>query len=128
RVAGSANLVLYAVPAAFGICFVLACVGVVGAVRCQPTLNWLFPDSLLGAVLPLLVWLASGLVALPYVYMGAKYLLPGVPAAALLIVLHAARVRQRRYPLTVALVIALGWISGALIVVGDSTLASSQRE
>jgi hypothetical protein len=60
--------------------------------------------------------------------MGAKYLLPGVPAAALLIVLHAARVRQRRYPLTVALVIALGWISGALIVVGDSTLASSQRE
>jgi hypothetical protein len=91
-------------------------------------LNALFPDSLLGAVLPLLVWLGSGLVALPYVYMGAKYLLPGVPAAALLIVLHAARVRQRRYLLTVALVIALGWISGALIVVGDSTLASSQRE
>jgi hypothetical protein len=128
RVAGSANLVLYAVPAALGICFVLACVGVVGGIRGQPPLNWLFPDSLLGAVLPLLVWLGSGLVALPYVYMGAKYLLPGVPAAALLIVLHAARVRQRRYSLTVALVIALGWISGALIVVGDSTLASSQRE
>jgi hypothetical protein len=74
-----------------------------------------------------LVWLASGLVALPYVYMGAKYLLPGVPAAALLIVLHAARVPHPRYPLTVAILIALGWVSGALIVVGDTTLASSQR-
>jgi hypothetical protein len=60
--------------------------------------------------------------------MGAKYLLPGVPAAALLIVRHAARVRQQRYPLTLALVVALGWISGALIVVGDTTLARSQRE
>ena len=81
-----------------------------------------------GSVLPLLVWLGSGMVALPYVYMGAKYLLPGVPAAALLIVRHAARARQPRYPLTVALLVALGWISGALIVVGDTTLASSQRE
>ena len=53
-------------------------------------------------LLPLLLWLGSGLVALPYVHMAAKYLLPGVPAAALLIVLHAARVRQQRYPLTVA--------------------------
>jgi hypothetical protein len=68
------------------------------------------------------------MVALPYVYMGAKYLLPGVPAAALLIVRHAAHARQQRYPLTVALLVALGWISGALIVVGDTTLASSQRE
>jgi hypothetical protein len=67
------------------------------------------------------------MVALPYVHMSAKYLLPGVPAAALLIVLHAARVRQQRYPLTVALLVALGWISGALIVWGDTTLASSQR-
>ena len=68
------------------------------------------------------------MIALPYVHMAAKYLLPGVPAAALLIVLHAARVRQPRYPLIVALLVALGWISGALIVVGDTTLASSQRE
>ena len=145
RVAGSANMVLYAVPAALGTCFLLACAGVLGDLRGGagggrkrrggplPTqgvpgrgsdaegrgLGW--------GVLPLVVWLGSGLVALPYVYMGAKYLLPGVPAAALLLVLHAARVRQRRYPLTVALVVALGWISGALIVVGDSTLASSQR-
>ena len=112
-VSGAAPLVRYAVPAALGICFVLACVGVVGDLR---------------QALPLVVWLGSGLVALPYVYMGAKYLLPGVPAAALLIVLHAARVRQPRYPLTVALLVAVGWISGALIVVGDTTLAGSQRE
>jgi hypothetical protein len=108
----SANLVLYAVPAALGIGFILALVGVIGDIRHAS---------------PLLVWLGSGIVALPYVYMGAKYLLPGVPAAALLIVLHAARVRRRRYPLTVALLVALGWISGALIVVGDATLAGSQR-
>jgi hypothetical protein len=109
---GSANLVLYAVPAALGICFLLALVSVVGDIR---------------HALPLVVWLGAGMVALPYVYMGAKYLLPGVPAAALLIVLHAARVRQQRYPLTVALLVALGWISGAFIVVGDATLAGSQR-
>jgi hypothetical protein len=79
------------------------------------------------AELPLLVWLASGLVALPYVYMGAKYLLPGVPAAALLIVRYASRVRQQRYPLTVAILVAAGWISGALVILGDTALASSQR-
>ena len=119
-VGGAANLVLYAVPAALGICFLLACVIVVGrASACQRPL---------AGVLPLLVWLGSGMVALPYVYMSAKYLLPGVPAAALLIVRHAARSRQPRHPLTVALLVALGWISGALIVVGDTTLASSQRE
>jgi len=101
------------VPAALGLCFILALVGVVGDIR---------------PALPLVVWLGAGMVALPYVYMGAKYLLPGVPAAALLMVLHAARVRQRRYPLTVALLVAMGWICGALIVVGDTTLASSQRE
>jgi hypothetical protein len=128
---GPANLVLYAVPAALGICFLLATAGVVGDLRPaltrQPEPR---PGSPLGvrSVLPLLVWLGAGLVALPYVHMGAKYLLPGVPAAALLIVLHAARVRQRRFPLTVALLIALGWISGALIVIGDTTLASSQRQ
>jgi hypothetical protein len=59
--------------------------------------------------------------------MGAKYLLPGVPAAAILIVLHAARVRQRRYPLTIALLVAIGWISAALIVLGDTALSNSQR-
>jgi hypothetical protein len=135
RVAGSANLVLYAVPAALGICFVAACVGVVRDIQGEPLPNGRGSDVLtepgaiwVGSAWPLLVWLGAGLVALPYVHMGAKYLLPGVPAAALLVVLHGARVRQRRYPVTVALVIALGWISGALIVVGDSTLASSQRE
>jgi 4-amino-4-deoxy-L-arabinose transferase-like glycosyltransferase len=116
-ITGSANLVLYAVPAALGICFVVACVVVACPSEPRP----------LGNVLPLVVWLGSGMVALPYVHMAAKYLLPGVPAAALLIVLHADRVRQRRYPLTVALLVALGWISGALIVVGDTALASSQR-
>ena len=30
----------------------------------------------------LTVWLFCGMVALPYVHMAAKYLLPGVPAAA----------------------------------------------
>ncbi|MCX6629540.1 MAG: hypothetical protein NTW28_18130 [Candidatus Solibacter sp.] len=129
-VPGSANLVLYAVPAALGICFVLACVGLGGAGFSLPgraKLGLFFPpDS--ESVLPLWVWLGSGMVALPYVHMAAKYLLPCVPAAALLIVLHAARVRQPRYPLTVALLVALGWISGALIVVGDTTLAASQRE
>jgi len=39
-----------------------------------------------------------------------------------------ARERQQRYPLVVAILIALGWISGALIIVGDTTLASSGRE
>jgi hypothetical protein len=125
---GPASLVLYAVPAALGVCFILALLGVVGqASACQRPLAGGLSLSSPGG-LPLVVWLGAGLVALPYVYMGAKYLLPGVPAAALLIVLHAARVRQRRYPLTVALVVALGWISGALIVVGDTTLAWSQRE
>jgi hypothetical protein len=112
---GSSSLALLAVPEALGFCFVLACWGIVG-------------DLDLRRALPLVVWLGSGLVALPYVQMGAKYLLPGVPAAALLIVLHAARVHQRRYRMTVALLVALGWISGALIVIGDTTLASSQRE
>jgi hypothetical protein len=153
-IAGSANLVLYAVPAALGICFLLASVGVVGDIQggagfslsiraklghfflrasAPPRLRGekasLFGSGFegLGSAFPLLVWLGSGLAALPYVYMAAKYLLPSVPAAALLIVLHAARVRQPRYPLTVALLVALGWISGALIVIGDTTLASSQR-
>ena len=123
---GPASLVLYAVPAALGLCFVLALVIVVGDIR-SATARQSEPRPS-GSGLPLLVWLGAGMVALPYVYMGAKYLLPGVPAAALLIVLHAVRVRQRRYPLTVALLVAMGWICGALIVVGDTTLASSQRE
>jgi hypothetical protein len=109
----SPNVSQYAVPAALAICFTIACMVVAGDFR---------------RALPLLVWLGSGLVALPYVYMAAKYLLPGVPAAALLIVLHGARVNQQRYPLTVAILVALGWITGALIVAGDSALAASQRE
>ena len=111
--ASSANLAQYAVPAAWGVCFVAACALIVLDLR---------------HVAPLVVWLCAGLAALPYVQMAAKYLLPGVPAAALLIVLHAARVPQPRYPLTVALLIAVGWIAGAAIVVGDATLAGSQRE
>jgi hypothetical protein len=128
-VGGPANLVLYTVPAALGLCFILALVAVVvgQASACQRPRAGGFSLSFPVSGLPLLVWLGAGMVALPYVYMGAKYLLPGVPAAALLIVLHAARVRQRRYPLTVALLVATGWICGALIVVGDTTLASSQR-
>jgi hypothetical protein len=160
-VGGPANLALHAVPAALGVCFILALLGVVGGIRSEPAYGQSEPRQseavkeplphpgargfaclvgqalspahrflrgFSGRGLPLVVWLGAGLVALPYFYMGAKYLLPGVPAAALLIVLHAARVRQRRYPLAIALVVALGWICGALIVVGDTTLASSQRE
>ena len=103
----------YAIPAALGICFLFACAKVAADWR---------------PLLPFLLWLGAGLIALPYVHMAAKYLLPGVPAAALLIVLHAARVRQQRYPLTLAILIAAGWIAGALIVIGDTTLAASQRD
>ena len=105
----SANVEQYAVPAAAAVCFLVACWWIRGR-------------------LDLWVWLGSGLVALPYVHMAAKYLLPGVPAAALLIVLHGAGVRQQRFPLTLAILVVAGWISGSLIVVGDTTLATSQRE
>ena len=110
--ASAANLRQYAVPAALGVCFLAAILDLARELR---------------RAVPLFVWLGSGLVALPYVYMSAKYLLPGVPAAALLIVLHGARAGQRRYSLAVAVLVALGWIAGALIIVGDTTLASSQR-
>ncbi len=126
KVHASANLVLYAVPAALGVSFLVSAAGLLSDFK-RP-LSDAFSRHFHGGALTLFVWLASGMVALPYVHMSAKYLLPGVPAAALLIVLHAARVRQQRYPFTVALLIALGWISGALIVWGDTTLASSQRE
>jgi 4-amino-4-deoxy-L-arabinose transferase-like glycosyltransferase len=108
----SANLSTYAIPAALGICFIAACVLIVRDLRYAA---------------PLVVWLCAGLVALTYVYMSAKYLLPGVPAAALLIVLHGARVRQPRYPLVIALLIAISWIAGAAIILGDTALADSQR-
>ena len=132
-VTGEAHLARYAVPEALGVCFLLACVGMVRDIRRQPLPDGRGSDLLaeprpLGSVLPLVVWLGSGLIALPYIYMGAKFLLPGVPAAALLMVLHAARVRQPRYPRMVAVVVALGCIAGALIVAGDTTLAVSQRE
>jgi hypothetical protein len=110
--APAANLAEYAVAASLGLCFAAACALLVSDLR---------------HVAPLVVWMCSGLVALPYVQMAAKYLLPGVPAAALLIVLHAARARQPRYPLVVAILIATGWLAGAAIVVGDTTLAQSQR-
>jgi len=106
------NLHQYAVPAALGLCFLAAFIDLSRELR---------------HALPILVWLFAGLIALPYVYMSAKYLLPGVPAAALLIVLHAARVRQPRRPLILAVLIAAGWISGALIVAGDSALAGGSR-
>ena len=108
----AANLVQYGLAAAFGICFAAACIWIARGSR---------------HVAPLVVWLCAGLVVLPYTYFAAKYVLPGVPAAALLIVLHAARVRQPRYPLTVALLIAAGWMAGAAIIVGDTTLARSQQ-
>ena len=136
RVTASANLVLYAVPAALGICLVWAAVGVVRGIRHAAPSAAVPPGGSATAaegrrfaiVWPLVVWLGAGLVALPYVHMAAKYLLPGVPAAALLVAFHAARAGQRRYPLTVALLIALGWSTGALIVIGDTTLANSQRQ
>jgi hypothetical protein len=108
----AANLRMYAIPAALGVCFIGALVLLVRDPRDYA---------------PLIVWLCAGLAAIAYVQMAAKYLLPGIPAAALLIVLHGARVRHPRYPLTIALLIALGWISGAMIIVGDTTLANSQR-
>jgi hypothetical protein len=111
-VAASPNLTQYAVPAALALCFLYACTQVASDWRAQSSLS---------------VWLFAGLVAVPYVYMAAKYLLPGIPAAALLIVLHASQVQQQRFPLALAILIAAGWIAGALIVVGDTTLATSQR-
>lgn len=106
------NLREYAVPAILGLCFLAAFLDIARPLRYA----W-----------PMFVWLFAGLVALPYVYMSAKYLLPGVPAAALLIVLHAARIRQQRFPLTVALLIAMGWVSGAILLMGGATLAGSGR-
>jgi hypothetical protein len=111
-VSSSANLQQYAVPAALGICFAAAVSG-------------LFRE--LKHALPLALWLGSGLVAAPYVHMAAKYLLPGVPAAALLIVLHGARLQPHRFRFITALLIAAGGISGILIVAGDATLAQSER-
>jgi hypothetical protein len=108
----SANMSQYAVPAAIGLCWIVGCVMLMREL----------PNTA-----PLAVWLCAGLMALPYVHMAAKYLLPAVPAAALLIVLHGARSRHPRYPLTVALLVAVGWIAGAMILIGDTTLASSQR-
>jgi hypothetical protein len=126
KVTDSANLVLYAVPASLGVCFLVAVVALASAFKGPQSDGFSF--NVAGPALPLFLWLASGMIALPYVYMGAKYLLPGVPAAALIVVLHAARVRQQRYPLTIAILVALGWIAGAFIVWGDTTLAASQRE
>jgi len=111
-VSSSANLQQYAVPAALGICFAAANLGLFREV----------PHAL-----PLALWLGSGLVAAPYVHMAAKYLLPGVPAAALLIVLHGARLDPRRFRFITALLIAAGGITGTVIVAGDATLARSQR-
>jgi hypothetical protein len=139
---GPASLVLYAMPAALSVCFLLACALLLGDCEAEPAVGDAAPSRMwarvrgvfrlappvAGSSLPLLVWLGAGLIALPYFHMAAKYLLPGVPAAALLVVRHAARVSQRRFPLVVALLMALGWISGTLIVIGDTTLASSQRD
>jgi hypothetical protein len=108
----SANLRQYAVPAALGICFAAA---ILGLLRELPH------------ALPLALWLGSGLVAAPYVHMAAKYLLPGVPAAALLVVMHGARLQPHRFRFVTALLIAAGGICGILIVAGDATLAGSQR-
>ena len=109
---GSANLQQYAVPAALGICFAAAFLGLFRELR---------------HAAPLALWAGSGLLAAPYVHMAAKYLLPGVPAVALLVVLHGARLEPRRFGFILALLIAAGGIAGILIVVGDSTLAGSER-
>ena len=109
---GSANLRQYAVPAALGICFAAAFLGLFRALR---------------HAAPLALWAGSGLLAAPYVHMAAKYLLPGVPAVAMLVVLHGARIPPRRFRFLTALLVAAGGISGILIIVGDATLAGSQR-
>lgn len=109
---GPARISLHAVGGALALCAIVAMVDLVRQVRHSA---------------PLVLWLLSGLVALPYVFMAAKYLLPGIPAAALLIVLHAARTHQQRYPLTIAVLVAAGWIVSAFVIVGDATLAGSQR-
>jgi len=108
----SPNLTQYAIPAALGICFAAAFLGLSREMR-HPV--------------PLGLWACSGLLAAPYVHMAAKYLLPGVPAAALLVVLHGARLQPQRFRFLTALLIASGGIAGILIVAGDSTLAGSQR-
>lgn len=108
----SPNLQAYAIPAALGICGAVALSGLLREV----------PHAV-----PLAVWSGCGLLAIPYVHMAAKYLLPGVPAMALLVVLHGTRLRPQHFRFTVSLLIAAGGICGLLIIVGDSTLASSQR-
>ena len=108
----SSNLNQYAVPAALGICFATAFMGLLREQR---------------HALPLALWACSGLLAAPYVHMAAKYLLPGVPAAAMLVVLHGASLQPQRFRFLTALLIAAGGIAGTLIIVGDSTLAGSQR-
>jgi hypothetical protein len=108
----SPNLHEHAVPGALAICTLIAC----------GDLFRTLPHRL-----PFIVWLGSGLVVLPYVFLAPKYLLPGIPAAALIIVLDASRRRQPRFPLTASILLAAGWIAGALIVAGDTTLANAQR-
>jgi hypothetical protein len=108
----SSNLQQYAVPGALAVCGLIA---ITDLLRRIPH------------VLPLAVWLGSGLVVLPYVFMAPKYLLPGLPAAALLVVLDAARLHQPRFPLTIALLLAAGWGAGAMVIIGDAALAKSQR-
>ena len=110
--AGSANLQQYAIPAALGICFAAALLGLFLELR---------------HAAPLVLWASSGLIAVPYVHMAAKYLLPGIPAVALLVVLHGARMPRQRFHFLMALLIAAGGIAGILIIVGDSALAGSQR-
>jgi hypothetical protein len=119
---GSANLQHYAVPAALGICFAAAFLGLFREPRPGQQLG--VPARLAAS---LVLWAGSGLLAAPYVHMAAKYLLPGVPAVAMLVVLHGARLPPRRFRFITALLIAAGGIAGILIIVGDGTLAGSQR-
>jgi hypothetical protein len=112
-----ANLQVYAVAGAIGLCFLAALAIVARKI----------PKSK-AAVLPLLIpWLCTGLLAAPYVHMAAKYLLPSVPAAALLIVLHGAALPPPRFRAVLIVMVTLGCIAGALIVAGDAALAQSQR-
>lgn len=111
-IAGPTSAQRYAAAAALGICFAAA--------------FWALFRQLRHAV-PLALWAGTGLLAAPYVHMAAKYLLTGVPAVALLVVLHGARLQPQRFRFIMALLIAAGGICGILIIAGDSTLANSQR-
>ncbi|MBV8831327.1 MAG: hypothetical protein JO108_19105 [Acidobacteriaceae bacterium] len=74
--------------------------------------------------LSLCACLFLGLAALAYVHLPCKYLIPSVPAAAILLVLAAPSVGPRYFAVVVAL-IAVGAAEGVLLLQGEKTLAAS---